>query len=245
MSPAEQLLAAERRARAALSAPIRDASRQLEDAVRRDSRIAAAVLLLARQTEPRLRAQLAAALVALYAGAWRAGATLAAVEVARLGGRPAPGHAGVDHSTSATGFAASLSASWLLAVVAGVRAEERSPERVSLPRRLQALPQALAARVDTIAVTETAATFAEAHLDAALAANIPPVPGLVVARRWDAELDSATCERCRRMDGRVIPIGQRWHPEPGRVHPRCRCIARVVRVPASQLRGLQKIRVAA
>ena len=84
--------------------------------------------------------------------------------------------------------------------------------------------KALSARLDTIAITESAKAFNEARQ--AAADRIEPARDMVIIKRWDAELDNRTCDFCGAQDGKVVLASDSFSGgDPGEVHPRCRCVA--------------------
>lgn len=92
-------------------------------------------------------------------------------------------------------------------------------------------------KIDTIAAAETASAFNDerwrierAVANDTRAARILPL----LIKMWSADLESrTTCKVCRAMDGQTRAWGMAFaaNREPGRVHPRCRCLGRYMVVP--------------
>lgn len=82
--------------------------------------------------------------------------------------------------------------------------------------------KALASRLDTIAVTETARSFNESRQ--AIIETVRPRNGYVLVKEWDAKLDA--CPFCAAQDGMVVLATDSFPGgEPGSAHPRCQCLA--------------------
>lgn len=63
---------------------------------------------------------------------------------------------------------------------------------------------------------------------------------------WDAWLDKRTCEVCYRLDGTLIPRGEKFRDpvtrkptRPGKIHPRCRCEEQYVTLAEARQLGLR------
>lgn len=78
----------------------------------------------------------------------------------------------------------------------------------------------LAARVDTIAATETAVAFNHGQRAAHRLADAGEM-----LQRWNATLDKRTCGQCSALDGVEVPLTSSFPggSMPGLVHARCRC----------------------
>jgi hypothetical protein len=105
---------------------------------------------------------------------------------------------------------------------------------VGAGRAAKRASEALAPRIETIAITETAEAFSGGRGEALK--RVDPASVVDLLKVWDATLDKRTCLRCSDADGTIVfardsfPIG-----EPGAVHPRCRCTWQII--GRSELKG--------
>jgi hypothetical protein len=96
--------------------------------------------------------------------------------------------------------------------------------------------QAEAAKLETIAATETSSAFSDerTRVEKFLAEENKETswwPFLV--KVWDATLDKRTCPVCRKMHHEKRGWGTDWPSgkEPGKVHPNCRCLVNYHAIP--------------
>jgi hypothetical protein len=131
----------------------------------------------------------------------------------------------IEHDdVAAHAAASSWSAAWATAATALVLADE-DPSRAPLTAaraRLGALAR--------IAVTETASAFNDERRriygDLAKSSLAPEL-----FKVWNAVLDRRTCAFCFGKDGQVRTLHESFGGETPPVHPNCRCIVELVRVP--------------
>lgn len=86
--------------------------------------------------------------------------------------------------------------------------------------------------------TENAESFTRARTEAHWGARI--------LKLWDAYLDKRTCPVCDKLDGTLIPRGDKFKDpatrlvvRPGQVHPYCRCIEEYLTLSEARLMGLR------
>jgi hypothetical protein len=122
--------------------------------------------------------------------------------------------------------ASSWSAAWATAATALVLSEE-DPSRAPLTAA-----RARAGSLERIAVTETASAFNDerGRVYADLAKSSLASEYFKV---WNAVLDRRTCAFCFGKDGQVRALQESFGETPP-VHPYCRCVVEVVRVPRPQ-----------
>lgn len=95
-------------------------------------------------------------------------------------------------------------------------------------------------RIATQVVTENAEAFNRVRDGA-------EVWGVHLYKMWDAWLDKRTCPVCRKLDGWMIPRGEKWRDpvtrqktRPGKVHPNCRCIEEFLTIAEARSMGLRR-----
>ena len=124
---------------------------------------------------------------------------------------------------SAHAASSSWSAAWATAATALVLADD-DPSRAPI-----AAARARAPALERIAVTETASAFNDerrrAYADLAKSSLAPEL-----FKVWNAVLDRRTCSFCFGKDGQVRGLHESFGETPP-VHPNCRCIVDVVRIP--------------
>lgn len=76
-------------------------------------------------------------------------------------------------------------------------------------------------RLRQIAAFEAVRTFEEERRDAA--EQIADASEQVMAKRWDASLDSLTCDTCAGLDGREAELDEEFPDGDPPLHPNCRC----------------------
>lgn len=76
-------------------------------------------------------------------------------------------------------------------------------------------------RLRQIAAFEAVRAFEEERRDAA--EQISEESGRVMAKRWDASLDSLTCTTCEGLDGREAELDEEFPDGDPPLHPNCRC----------------------
>jgi hypothetical protein len=105
----------------------------------------------------------------------------------------------------------------------------------SAPRILGDAETAIRHRIDTIAATEPSQALSANR--AAIIYELPPPPGSLWMKRWDAVLDRYVCEECAALDGTIRRASESFpgHAIPGHVHPRCRCMAHFYLVDAERI----------
>jgi hypothetical protein len=218
------LVRAERRtlalARAAVEPHVERAASSMAHAPQGDKqRIALATV---RRAAPRIQRALEEALVQARAGARASGrdslgGTVAVGDVHPLSGRD-------EHDVVAAHSAAGAwSAAWATAATALVLADE-DPNRAPV-----AAARARASSLERIAATETASAFNDerrrAYGDLAKSSL-----GSELFKVWNAVLDRRTCALCFGKDGQVRALHESFGDTPP-VHPNCRCVVDLVRVP--------------
>jgi len=174
-----------------------------------------------RRGAPRIRRALADALTSARAGA-RTSARESLGSMPTAGDQPLSGRDEHD-DVAAYAAASSWSAAWATAATAVVLADE-DPSRAPLTAA-----RARAGSLERIAVTETASAFNDerrrAYADvtkSSLASEYFKV--------WNAVLDRRTCAFCFGKDGQVRALHESFGETPP-VHPNCRCVVEIVRVP--------------
>lgn len=206
-------------ARAAVEPHVERAATSIAHAPAGDEhRVALATI---RRAAPRIQRALEDSLVAARSSARTSGrSSLGSVAVADahpLSGRD-------EHDAIASHSAASSwSAAWATAATALVLADE-DPSRAPV-----AAARARAPALERIAVTETASAFNDerrrVYQDLAKSSLAPEL-----FKVWNAVLDRRTCAFCFGKDGQVRALHESFGETPP-VHPNCRCIVDVVRVP--------------
>lgn len=175
-----------------------------------------------RRSAPRIQRSLEDAIVEARGYARAAGRDLLAARFAVAS--PAPLSGRDEHDAAAAHAAASSwAAAWASAATALVLAEDdpaRAPETAARAR---------APGLGRIAATETASAFNDerrrAFDDLAKSSLAPEL-----FRVWSAVLDRKTCSHCFGKDGQVRALDEAFGATPP-VHPNCRCIIELVRVP--------------
>jgi hypothetical protein len=175
-----------------------------------------------RRTAPGLQRALEGALTEARGYARTAGRDLLASAFAVAS--PAPLSGRDEHDAAAAHSASSSwSAAWASAATALVLSEDdpaRAPETAARAR---------APGLGRIAATETASAFNDerrrAFDDLAKSSLAPEL-----FRVWSAVLDRKTCAFCFGKDGQVRALHESFGASPP-VHPNCRCIIELVRVP--------------
>lgn len=175
-----------------------------------------------RRAAPKVQRALEGALTEARAGA--RGAARKSLEHAVAVMAPTPLSGRDEHDAAAAHAAASSwSAAWATAATALVLAEEdagRTP-LVAVRARVGSL--------ERIAATETASAFNDerrrAYHDLAKSSIAPEL-----VKVWCALLDRKTCAFCFGKDGQIKGVGESFGATPP-VHPNCRCILELLRVP--------------
>jgi hypothetical protein len=144
-----------------------------------------------------------------------------AAELRAATGQPLLGQASrIDDTGPAAQAAKAYSAAWLASALDGLG---DGTTRTAMERAMAGNDH----RIDTMAISETAAQFSEerelasdAHAREA-ARQLLPVP----LKLWWAELDRRTCPRCKALGYKIRPFGVPYPGRaiPGKVHRRCRC----------------------
>lgn len=175
-----------------------------------------------RRTAPRVQRALEEAIAEARVDARIAGRDLlvGAYSVAS----PAPLSGRDEHDAAAAHTASSSwSAAWASAATALVLSGD-DPARV-----LEAAARARSSRLGVIAATETASAFNDerrrAFDDLAKSSLAPEL-----FQVWSAVLDRKTCSFCFGKDGQMRALHESFGDAPP-VHPSCRCIVELVRVP--------------
>jgi hypothetical protein len=175
-----------------------------------------------RRTTPRIQRALGEALTASRAEA-RSRARDSLGRLPTGGDHPLSGR--VEHDdVAAHAAASSWSAAWATAATALVLTDE-DPSRASV-----AAARARAGSLERIAATETASAFNdERRRIYGDLAKSPLAPELF--KVWSAVLDRRTCAFCFGKDGQVRALHESFGGETPPVHPNCRCVIDLVRVP--------------
>lgn len=175
-----------------------------------------------RRAAPRVQRALADALTEARTGARRnARDSLGSMPTA--GDHPLSGRLELDN-VAAHAAASSWSAAWATAAMALVLTEE-DPSRAPL-----AAARARTGALERIAVTETSSAFNDErrriYADLTKSSLAPEL-----FKVWSAVLDRRTCAFCFGKDGQVRGLHESFGGETPPVHPYCRCIIELVRVP--------------
>jgi hypothetical protein len=217
------LVRAERRtlalAKAAIEPHVERAATSIVHAPKNDrQRVALATI---RRGASRIQRALADTLTTARAGA-RTSARESLGSMSTAGDHPLSGR-GEHDDVAAHAAASSWSAAWATAATALVLADE-DPSRAPL-----AAARARAGSLERIAATETASAFNDErrriYTDFAKSSLAPEL-----LKVWNAMLDRRTCAFCFGKDGQVRALRESFGETPP-VHPNCRCVVEIVRIP--------------
>ena len=87
-------------------------------------------------------------------------------------------------------------------------------------------------RLQMTVITENARAFNEERVRQSR--SLPLSRDLMTFKYWNAKLDKRTCSVCSSADGELVRADEPFSEgTPGLVHPRCRCIAHFILLPAS------------
>ncbi len=181
-----------------------------------------AALAIVRRTAGRMQGALERALVEVRRVARAASrrtveGELAAGAVSPLDGRD-------EHDAAAAhATASSLSAAWSRSASSTVLGDEPADDALRLAGQM------LARRLERAAATETASAFNDERRHVYRDIARSPLADETV-KVWSAVLDRKTCAFCFGKDGQVRAMHESFGAVPP-VHPNCRCIVEIVRVP--------------
>jgi hypothetical protein len=174
-----------------------------------------------RRGAPRVQRALADALTTARAGA-RTSARESLGSLPTAGDHPLSGR-GEHDDVAAHAAASSWSAAWATAATALVLAAD-DPSRAPLTAA-----RARTGSLERIAATETAGAFNDErrriYADLGKSSLAPEL-----VKVWNAVLDRRTCAFCFGKDGQVRAVHESFGETPP-VHPYCRCVIDLVRVP--------------
>lgn len=175
-----------------------------------------------RRAAPRIQRALADALTEARTGA-RQSARDSLGSVPTAGDHPLSGR-GEHDDVAAHAAASSWSAAWAMAAMALVLTDE-DPSRAPV-----AAARARAGSLERAAATETSSAFNDERRriygDLAKSSLAPEL-----FKVWSAVLDRRTCAFCFGKDGQVRALHESFGGETPPVHPYCRCVVELVRVP--------------
>lgn len=177
------------------------------------------------------------------AGAVRLAAEIRATGALALADRVGTSATTLADAAHAQTSAASLANAWRQRTLHdSLRALRKEQDVVAV---LNASAEALDGSVRRTAATENAQAFNDGHLDASeelvgvldtpegVSLLDADLEGMILVDKWDAVLDSRTCQECAALDGDMTPMGAIFTSgeEPGYIHPWCRCIRTTMAVP--------------
>jgi hypothetical protein len=179
-------------------------------------------LATVRRTAGRMQGALERAIAEVRRAA--RGASRRTVEDAFAVGAVTPLDGREEHDAAAAHAAASsLSAAWSRSATAMALGDEPGDDALRLAGRM------LSRRLERTAATETASAFNDERRHVYRDIARSPLADETV-KVWSAVLDRRTCSFCFGKDGQVRAMHESFGAVPP-VHPNCRCIVEVVRIP--------------